>query len=82
MTPIFSVADSATWPLVMPIEQGNSGGPLIDRRGRAQGILTMKSVVTENLGFAVGINALQPLLKKPNPVPIAPETAFQDMANT
>ena len=56
--------------LAMPIEQGNSGGPLLDRQGRVHGILTLKSLVTRNLGFAVAINALKPLLEKPNPVPI------------
>jgi regulator of sirC expression with transglutaminase-like and TPR domain len=35
------------------------------------GLLTMKSLVTDNLGFAVTINALKPLLEKPNPVPIS-----------
>jgi regulator of sirC expression with transglutaminase-like and TPR domain len=54
--------------LAMPIEQGNSGGPLLDRQGRVEGVVTMKSVITENLGFALAINALKPLLKKPNPV--------------
>jgi serine protease Do len=56
--------------LAIPIEQGNSGGPLLDRRGRVEGILSMKSVVTENLGFAIAVNALKPLLAKPNPLPI------------
>jgi len=56
--------------LAMPIEQGNSGGPVLDRQGHVEGVVTMKSVVTENLGFAVAINALKPLLKKPNPVRI------------
>jgi regulator of sirC expression with transglutaminase-like and TPR domain len=56
--------------LAMPIEQGNSGGPVLDREGHVDGVVTMKSVVTENLGFAVAINALKPLLKKPNPVRI------------
>ncbi len=54
--------------LAMPIEQGNSGGPVLDRQGRVEGVVTMKSVVTENLGFALAINALKPLLQKPNPV--------------
>jgi serine protease Do len=54
--------------VAMPIEQGNSGGPLVDRQGRVEGVVTMKSVVTENLGFALAVNALKPLLKKPNPV--------------
>jgi serine protease Do len=56
--------------LAMPIEPGNSGGPLLDMQGRVQGIITMKSLVTNNLGFAVMVNALQPLLEKPNPVPM------------
>ena len=56
--------------LAMPIEPGNSGGPLLDLQGRVRGIITMKSLVTNNLGFAVMVNALQPLLEKPNPVPM------------
>ncbi|MGE3313691.1 MAG: transglutaminase family protein [Planctomycetaceae bacterium] len=57
--------------LAIPIEQGNSGGPLLDRAGRVHGLLTLKSVVTENLGFAMPVNLLKPLLKKPNPVPMS-----------
>ena len=57
--------------LAIPIESGNSGGPMLDMQGRVHGILTLKSLVTENLGFAVRINALKPLLEKPNPVPMS-----------
>lgn len=56
--------------LAIPIEPGNSGGPLLDMKGRVQGIVNMKSVVTDNLGFAIPINALDPLLKNPNSVPL------------
>ena len=56
--------------LAMPVEPGNSGGPVLDGRGRVLGIVTMKSLVTDNLGFAVEINALKTLLEKPNPVPL------------
>jgi serine protease Do len=56
--------------LAIPIEPGNSGGPLLDERGQVQGVLTLKSAVTENLGFAVPVNALKELLDKPNPVPL------------
>ena len=56
--------------LAIPVEQGNSGGPVLDRSGHVLGLVTMKSVVSENLGFAVAVNSLKPLLKKPNPVPI------------
>jgi regulator of sirC expression with transglutaminase-like and TPR domain len=57
--------------MAIPIEPGNSGGPLVDLEGRVVGVMTMKSLVTRNLGFAVEIDALKPLLEKPNPVPIA-----------
>ncbi|MDB6137883.1 MAG: htrA 1, partial [Verrucomicrobiaceae bacterium] len=56
--------------LAVPIEQGNSGGPLLDRQGRVLGILTLKSIRTENLGFAMPVNALKKLIAKPNPVPM------------
>lgn len=56
--------------LAIPIEPGNSGGPLLDMQGKVHGVLTLKSALTENLGFAMPINALKPLLGKPNPVPI------------
>ncbi len=56
--------------LAIPIEPGNSGGPLLDMQGRVHGILTLKSAMTPNLGFAMPVNALKSLLQKPNPVPI------------
>ena len=54
--------------VAIPIEPGNSGGPLVDMHGRVLGIMTAKSLVTPNLGFAVAIDSLKPLLKKPNTV--------------
>ncbi len=57
--------------LAIPIEPGNSGGPLLDARGRVQGLLNMKSAITANLGFAVPVNALKTLLDRPNPVPMS-----------
>lgn len=56
--------------LAMPIEQGNSGGPLVDYRGRVHGIINMKSAIDQNLGFAIPIDQLKPLRSKPNPVAI------------
>jgi len=53
--------------LAIPIEPGNSGGPLIDLQGRVHGLLTMKSAVTDNLGFAMPVNLLKTLIEKPNP---------------
>ena len=57
--------------VAIPIERGNSGGPLLDMQGRVHGIITLKSQVTQNLGFAVVVNALKPLLEKPNPIPMS-----------
>ncbi len=56
--------------LAIPVEPGNSGGPLVDLHGQVAGIITAKSKVTANLGFAEAINDLKPLLAKPNPIPI------------
>ncbi|MBX3412484.1 MAG: trypsin-like peptidase domain-containing protein [Pirellulales bacterium] len=57
--------------LAMPIESGNSGGPVVDLEGRVLGIVTIKSIVTANLGFAVAVKQLRPLIEKPNPIPMA-----------
>lgn len=54
--------------LSIPIEQGNSGGPVLDRQGRVHGVLTLKSLQAENTGFAVESVALKQLLAKPNPI--------------
>ncbi len=56
--------------LAIPIETGNSGGPLLDMRGQVLGLLTMKAQYTANLGFAMPVNALKKLIESPNPVPI------------
>lgn len=57
--------------LAMPIEQGNSGGPVVNLKGEVLGIVTLRHRVTENLGFAVPSNDLKTLLEKPNPVPMS-----------
>lgn len=56
--------------LAMPIEQGNSGGPVVNLKGEVLGIVTLRHRITENLGFAVPSNDLKSLLAKPNPVPM------------
>ena len=55
--------------IAMPIEQGNRGGPVLDMRGRVVGIVSLKSLVTANLGFAVPVTPLQRLLDRPTPFP-------------
>ena len=57
--------------VAIPIEKGNSGGPLLDMQGRVLGILTLKHIKTDNLGFAMPVNALKELIEEPNPVPMS-----------
>ncbi|MCB1088587.1 MAG: serine protease, partial [Verrucomicrobiae bacterium] len=57
--------------IAMPIEMGNSGGPVVDLDGKVLGIVTIKNVATPNLGFAVPAEHLSPLLDKPNTVPMS-----------
>lgn len=56
--------------LAMPIEPGNSGGPLVDLEGRVHGIINMKSSIDDNLGFAIPVSQLVALREHPNPVAI------------
>ena len=54
--------------LAMPIERGNSGGPVINLQGQVVGLVTLKSLKKDNVGFAVAVDHLRPLIKKPNPI--------------
>lgn len=56
--------------MAMPVEPGNSGGPLVDLSGRVHGIVNMKSAIDDNLGFAIPIQELDQLIESPNPVTI------------
>jgi len=57
--------------LAIPIERGNSGGPVVDMQGRVHGIANMKSLREENVGFAVDAKHLQLLLNEPNPISLS-----------
>jgi len=49
----------------VPLSNGSSGGPLIDLKGDVMGITTASMSGGENLNFAVPINYVRILLKKP-----------------
>lgn len=46
------------------INNGNSGGPLINEKGKLIGITTIKLENTEGMGFATPINVVKPIIEK------------------
>ena len=64
------IEDVRMLQLAMPIQPGNSGGPVLDRTGQVVGIVTLKSSVTDNVGFAVPVKLLRDMLANPNPIPM------------
>ncbi len=46
------------------INDGNSGGPLVDESGRLVGINCGRSAVAENIGFAIAIDHALPILER------------------
>lgn len=56
--------------LAMSIQPGNSGGPVLDRQGNVVGIVTMKSTLANDVGFALPARLLRELQADPNPIPM------------
>ncbi len=54
--------------LALPVEPGNSGGPLVDESGKVLGIVNIKDLRADNVGFAVPISGIQSLIKNPSPI--------------
>jgi serine protease Do len=46
------------------INSGDSGGPLIDAKGRVIGINTLGSTSAENIGFAISIDTAMPVFQR------------------
>ncbi len=46
------------------INQGNSGGPLVNKNGQLIGINTVKITEAEGIGFAVPVNIIKPILER------------------
>ena len=46
------------------INSGNSGGPLLNKRGEVIGITTLKLKAAEGLGFAIPINIVKPIIEQ------------------
>ena len=57
-----SPAGGRVLQLTAPISQGSSGGPVIDQRGTAVGVVAFQATTGQNLNFAVSIDALDLLV--------------------
>lgn len=57
--------------LAMPVEQGNSGGPVLTTDGQVVGLITMKSIIQDSIGYAMPAKLIRQLIDEPNPVPMA-----------
>ena len=60
------------------INPGNSGGPLLNARGEVVGINTAIAADAQNIGFAIPIDAIKPLIEelRQGRGEITPDTAF------
>ena len=56
--------------IAIPIEFGNSGGPIVDLEGTVHGIISLKSAREERIGFAIPISKLKSLMQATNPITI------------
>lgn len=45
--------DTASYQVSLPVNNGNSGGPLLDNRGNVIGVITSKETYTEGAAFAI-----------------------------
>jgi uncharacterized membrane protein required for colicin V production len=52
------------YTLAADVEQGNSGGPLLTTDGEVAGLVFAKSATTENVGYAMTMEELSPVLSQ------------------
>lgn len=55
--------DITTYQITVPVQPGNSGGPLFDKNGFVIGVINAKHTGAENAGYAVKSNVLKNLIQ-------------------
>jgi S1-C subfamily serine protease/Tfp pilus assembly protein PilF len=68
--------DISTYQVSVPVQPGNSGGPLFDKNGNVLGIVRAKHVLAENASYAIKINYLKNLTE------LLPQTIKQPTLNS
>lgn len=66
--------DITAYQVSVPVQPGNSGGPLINEEGEVIGIINSKHLGAENASYAIKANYLINLIQNINPVPLIPRT--------
>lgn len=56
--------DPKTYQISVPIQPGNSGGPLFDENGNVIGIISSKFILGDNVSYAIKSNLLIKLIEK------------------
>lgn len=62
--------DITTYQISVPVQPGNSGGPLFDDKGNLVGIINAKHLLAENASYAIKTSYLRNLLESLSPNPI------------
>ena len=66
--------DVALYQISAPIQQGNSGGPLFDKKGNVIGVVSAKHAGAENVGYAIKSMYLRNLIESCASSSIIPTT--------
>ncbi len=68
--------DISTYQVSVPVQPGNSGGPLFDKNGNILGVINAKHSLAENASYAIKVNYLKNLIE------LLPQTINQPTLNT
>lgn len=66
--------DITTYQITVPVQPGNSGGPLFDSNGNIIGIINAKHIGAENASYAIKTSYLMNLIQVMNTIPNLPES--------
>jgi S1-C subfamily serine protease len=64
--------DITTYQISVPVQPGNSGGPLFNSKGEIVGIISSKHMAAENASYAIKTNYLKNLIQAMNIAPTLP----------